>query len=134
MRLVLAALLCAAAAFAQQQPAAAPAPSFLAQLGDPLTIALASYDLSQVAAGTTDWKFTLGGKHYTVNPAQQTAIATAVTIGAAAAAHKWPKLKTPLTIVLTLVSGYYGGLAYGRANSHGTPAPAATSAAIVIRK
>jgi len=104
-------------------PAAAVAPtaSFLAQLSDPVTIGLAAYDLSQVATAATAWKFTAGGKTYQVSAVRQTGIAAAVTIGAAAAAHKWPKLKPWLTVILGGVSAYYGGEAYYRAQNHGTP-------------
>jgi hypothetical protein len=102
-------------------PAATPAPaSFLVTMTDPLVVSLAAYDLTQVANGATAWKFTVAGKSYSVSAAQQTGIAAATTIGAAAIAHRWPKLKTPLTVILAAASAYYGGKAYAQAQLHGT--------------
>lgn len=109
--------------------------SFLSQMLDPLTVSMAAYDLAQVAQGTTAWHFTAAGKSYTVSPAQQTGIAAAATIGAAAIAHKWPKLKTAVTIVVAAAAAYYGGKAYAQTQAHGTPAavtPAATGGATAM--
>lgn len=103
-------------------PVITTAPSFLSQATDPLIVSLAAWDLAQVAQGATAWKFTYSGKQYTVSPAQQTGIAAAGTVAAAAIAHKWPKLKTPLTIVLGAAAAYYGGRAYAQTLTHGTPA------------
>ena len=128
------ALVLAIGAFGQTNPILNPAPadaptaSFLSKLSDPVTLGLAAYDLSQVASGTTSWKWTILGKSYSVNPAQKTGIAVAATIAGAGIAHKWPKLKPWLAGALGLASGYYAGIAYWNSRSHGaqtaTPMPA----------
>ncbi len=133
-RTILSGILLTAGLWAQTaavNPAAgAPASaSFLSQIADPLTISLAAYDLSQVASGSTAWKFTLQGKVYTVNPAQRTGMAAAATIGAAAAAHRWPKLKPWLAGILGGASAYYGGVAYANSQAHGAASPATAGAA-----
>lgn len=112
---------------ASSTPASA---TFLQQMTDPLTVSAGAYVLSQVAAGAEAWKFTLSGKTYTVSAAQQTGITAASVVAAAAIAHKWPKWKLPLTIVLAGASAYYGGMAYANSLQHGTAATtAATSTA-----
>lgn len=96
-----------------------PAQTFLQSLLDPMTLSLAAYDLSQVAMSATAWKWTMAGKTYSVSAPRVTGITFAATIGGAALAHRWPKLKVPLTIALGGVAAYYAGVAMSQAQNHG---------------
>jgi hypothetical protein len=113
-----------------QEPASAPAatppavstPGTLAKILSPDNIAPAAFILSNVADAKTDWHFNLGGRAYTVTPAQRLSIAGGSIFTALAIRHFYPKTAKPLNIALTVATCYFAGRAYANTFNHGTPA------------
>lgn len=109
-------LLCALDARAQPIP-----PTLAETLTDAQNISLVSYGLSQIADSTTDWKFTLAGKTYNVNPTQRVAFAGATTFGAIAVAHYMPRAKPYVTAALVIGTAILAGRAYAHTLTRGAP-------------
>jgi hypothetical protein len=111
-----------------QTPAAPPAdpsgPGALATILSPDNIAPAAFLLSNIADAKTDWHLTVGGKAYTVTPAQRLSIAGGSIFASLAIRHYYPRAAKPINIALTVATCYFAGRAYANTYNHGDGAPA----------
>lgn len=118
----------------QAQTAPTPAPStatasasFLSTLTDPNTLVLAGMAASQLAEAKTDWQFTVGGKSYTLTPAQRLGIAGGIFGVCLAIEQVAPKSKKWVEVAGAVVMAYFAGRALANTYNHGTPVTATPS-------
>ncbi len=132
MKITLSFLICAIAFFtiapAQAQDPVSPVPPASGGvwdiLKDPSTITQASFLLSNIADAKTDWHFTLGGKAYTISPAQRLGVAGGSIFVGRVVGHYYPRAKKPIDVCMAIATAYFAGRAYANTFNHGTPMPA----------
>ncbi|MGE5487578.1 MAG: hypothetical protein ACM3ZB_07130 [bacterium] len=99
-------------------------------ISDTSTITQASFLLANIADAKTDWRFVLGGRAYTISPAQRLGIAGGSIFVGRVVSHYYPRAKKPIDIAMAIATAYFAGRAYANTFHHGTPIPTVPAASV----